>query len=402
MDWRTELQDASFRGVKFDFLTLSESGQKTQVIQQSPYSDNAQVDDMGNEPMRLTIRAIFSGSNYSFFYDAFKTAVLMRGDGEFIHPTEGIKRASVENYNFDYDPSQIYNGLYADVTFIVADIQIKPLFVPVVVPDVIDVKAVILDPATAAQEQLDQLKKNSPNDYFSVVTSIRNKVSAARRTLGLLKSNVNSLLSPPEWAFGLVDDVTSIATFDITDISALQKWRSLSDAITRIGTLFDDGDEETQLVPALGQLWRATTTAASTSAAQAIVQQNRTAMAAIDQTNTLTPNELATVRQQVRNDLQGAIAAERDLPADLASGVDPALQIAGYKQQADEIHLQIQQLIEVRPPLITITVTVSCTLHWLAHSLYGDFSRADELKRLNPTLALPFLQPGMELTAYAR
>ena len=78
-------------------------------------------------------------------------------------------------------------------------------------------------------------------------------------------------------------------------------------------------------------------------------------------------------------------------------------QIQVYKQLADQIHLQIQELIEVRPPITTTKVLVPCTLHWLAHALYGDMDRADEIRRLNPDLQNPaILRTGMELTVYAR
>lgn len=48
-------------------------------------------------------------------------------------------------------------------------------------------------------------------------------------------------------------------------------------------------------------------------------------------------------------------------------------------------------------------ITVPCTLHWLAHFLYEDMSRANEIRQLNPNLVNPAaLRPGMELIVYAR
>lgn len=42
-------------------------------------------------------------------------------------------------------------------------------------------------------------------------------------------------------------------------------------------------------------------------------------------------------------------------------------------------------------------------MHWLAHQLYQDFTRAEEIRRLNPDLQNPAsLLGGMEITIYAR
>ena len=141
-----------------------------------------------------------------------------------------------------------------------------------------------------------------------------------------------------------------------------------------------------------------------------------------NKTVSFTPVELAVIRQANRKLIQQAINSERALIAAATAAQNnnagitveddaPAselifiamTQIQVYKQLADQIHLQIQELIEVRPPITTTKVLVPCTLHWLAHALYGDMDRADEIRRLNPDLQNPaILRTGMELTVYAR
>lgn len=37
-----------------------------------------------------------------------------------------------------------------------------------------------------------------------------------------------------------------------------------------------------------------------------------------------------------------------------------------YKALADQVHLQIQALIDVRPNLTKATILVPCTMHWLS------------------------------------
>ena len=116
----------------------------------------------------------------------------------------------------------------------------------------------------------------------------------------------------------------------------------------------------------------------------------------------LTPIDLAVIRQTARQSIQAAINTERELVAtDLKATAVSQIQV--YKETADQLHLQIQALIEIRPPVTKTVITVPCTLHWLAHFLYEDMSRANEIRQLNPNLVNPAaLRPGMELVVYAR
>lgn len=147
------------------------------------------------------------------------------------------------------------------------------------------------------------------------------------------------------------------------------------------------------------------TVASVVGTAQAILDNVRTEMANNNNNASLSPPELAVIRQQVRQNIQNAIQNEREITPEqaAASNIDPAAQVALYKIIADQVHQSTQALIETRPPITTSVVALPCTLHWLAHQLYGDMTRSDELKRLNPALQNPAaIQSGTELIAYAR
>jgi prophage DNA circulation protein len=52
--------------------------------------------------------------------------------------------------------------------------------------------------------------------------------------------------------------------------------------------------------------------------------------------------------------------------------------------------------------MVATTVTSPCNLHLLAHRLYGDYTRAEELARLNPGIRNPnFLARGQIVRRYA-
>lgn len=59
-------------------------------------------------------------------------------------------------------------------------------------------------------------------------------------------------------------------------------------------------------------------------------------------------------------------------------------------------------VIESKPQLIRRTVAATGNLHLVAHLWYGDYTRADELQRLNPQVRDPNgLVAGDVLNAYA-
>lgn len=60
------------------------------------------------------------------------------------------------------------------------------------------------------------------------------------------------------------------------------------------------------------------------------------------------------------------------------------------------------KVLETRPPLVEHVVETECNAHLLAHKLYGDFTRAAEIVRLNPQIRNPnFIAKGQLLNVYA-
>ena len=60
-------------------------------------------------------------------------------------------------------------------------------------------------------------------------------------------------------------------------------------------------------------------------------------------------------------------------------------------------------MIAQKPPLITREVEVDSNFHLIAFRWYGDYTRADELARLNPAIKHPsFVTQGAVINAYAK
>ncbi|MBN6515562.1 DNA circularization protein [Acinetobacter pittii] len=391
MGWDTDLQDASFRGVQFECTSTKDSSSKTLAIKQSPYSNEAQVEDMGNDPRKISIQAIYTGPDYLTWVNALEIALYATGSGELVHPVFGIQQVYYVTHEVNHD-AEHPNFCTISIEFIKAKADKRELFIPVSTPEKIETTTIIDTPASALENALEKLKLSNRNQLFNTVNSIRNGIDQARNYLGVAKQVIEDVLSPADWIVGLVDDVTKLVTFD-TNISALSKWRDVVHRIERFENLFQNNNDS----PELQRVWRATQVASQIAITQQVIATTRTEMAEEKQ-NSFTPIDLALVRKKTRELLQQAIREERAI-----NTFESITQIQIYKDVAAQVHDQIQELIEVRPPITTTQVPVPCTLHWLAHHLYGDMSRADEIRRLNPDLINPAaLRVGMELTVYAR
>lgn len=395
MGWAEELQDASFRGVQFECTSTNEAVSKSLAVKQAPYSNDAEIEDMGNNPANISINAVYSGEDYKTWHDVLVSALLETGPGELIHPIHGIIQVNVVDYSVDHNAENV-DSCTISIKFIQAKDKKRQLFIPVAVPEEIYTEDIIDVPASALEQHLKKLEVLDQNQFFDAVNNIRNGINAFRNGLNLAKSVIENVLAPADFIVGLVDDVSKLVTFD-TNISALSKWRDLVHRVKRFEKLFQNDKSS----PQLQQLWRASQVASTIAITQKVIESVRLELAENKETS-LTPIDLAVIRQNNRQQIQAAINAEREQTSTELSAVAVS-QIQVYKEVADQLHLQIQELIEIRPPVTKTMITVPCTLHWLAHQLYEDMTRANEIRRLNPDLENPaVLRPGMELTVYAR
>ena len=134
MAWKDDLQDASFRGVPFECISTKDAVSKSQAIHQAPYSDEAYIEDMGKDPRKISIQAVFTGDDYKAESDNLILALDETGSGELIHPIYGICTASVLSHNVDHDVENV-DTCYISIEFILGKDQQKTFFVPVATVD---------------------------------------------------------------------------------------------------------------------------------------------------------------------------------------------------------------------------------------------------------------------------
>ncbi|MBI4804463.1 MAG: hypothetical protein HY795_04425 [Desulfovibrio sp.] len=135
------------------------------------------------------------------------------------------------------------------------------------------------------------------------------------------------------------------------------------------------------------------------ASAMAVANATSNVLAAEVQAPTLTPAEVEAAVGVSRQRLQDCIADQRTLfPTHQAYPI-----IEELRTSALAVQDMGAQVIRLHPPLVVQTAPSSCNLHLLAHWLYGDYTRATELSRLNPGVRNPnFVASGQELYGYAK
>ena len=112
----------------------------------------------------------------------------------------------------------------------------------------------------------------------------------------------------------------------------------------------------------------------------------------------MTPQEIEAVVGNVRQRTQDSLDWVRAV-ADTETAYAAS---ESLRAVADAVQTLGAKVLEARPPLVEYAVETECNAHLLAHKLYGDFTRATEIVRLNPQIRNPnFIAKGQILHVYA-
>ena len=113
----------------------------------------------------------------------------------------------------------------------------------------------------------------------------------------------------------------------------------------------------------------------------------------------MTPGEIESLAGNIRARLDDALHyAAATLPEGDVFTVCESL-----RTTARAIQQLAEAALNARPPLASRFAERDCNFHLLAHRLYGDFTRADELRRINPQVRNPnFIAKDQELLVYVR
>lgn len=404
MAWQDTLYDASFRGVVFvDYFGVDDSSDKSLATHQAPYANDATIHDMGNNPKNISITAIVDGADYEQALESLLVALDAQGAGELVHPVFGAQEAVCASYRVKHD-SEMVDGCTVEMQFVVSDARRNiQRFAPEAMPvgqDAAD-SIILSEPASQLEMYQNQLptigSDIAAQQARNIPETIRSKLREIRTVLGTNLVRVDELLSPPAWLGSIVGDVDGIIKMLPLDYDPMANWRRLFNRIKQLGAVFNDSD-----IAPLRRTGQVLPSALISRGVITILEEEL-------RSPQLTPAELTAINDEARLQIQDAIDAVRvddseqnnqSLPV-VNQDVTPI--IRDLKKAAAQLQLLTDKAINSRPPLMVHKVVAPCTWRLLAHTLYGDHTRADELARLNRGLVdASVILPGVQVAAYAR
>lgn len=450
------LLDASFRGVAFDCQSTADPTKRALAVHEYPFKDGGEVDDMGRRARTFPVTAVFFGDEYLAALKTFVEALDEGGEGELVHPVFGAHTVAVQEYEIKHDADNP-DSCSVSVVFVESGLH-TPFFST---PGTAKGKA--QNAADGAAASLDEAKEGvaaglaewmqsflGENPASNKIAAVSDVLLAGSRMLDGVTGGTDSVISYLDFprAFvgqleGVYAKATKMANLGDTAASKFTGWQRLSAFCKGISAGGASGVKTYSVSPRPATISPATlaevaedaaiasgveagaaatvetvnplTADVSTATAEgeaqalvgvshAVVSAREVAAAACDilqdeaASPSLNPAEVETLVGNARARIQDAITLARvSLPAHRLRAVTESLRNA-----AEEVQALGAAVINARPPLVTHTIAADCNAHLLAHKLYGEYSRAAEILRLNPGITAPnFLRRGQRIIIYA-
>lgn len=445
MSWLS-LLDASFRGVPFQVESVSDKGEKSLAIHEYPYRAGGEVEDLGRKPRIIPLKAVFWGVNYLSGLRALVKAFEKEGKGELIHPVFGSVDVVIRNWDI---PHEAERPNYATVSFEAVEASPDNPFFDDQSPRSLAERAsdallgglaqALNDSAASLQATLGEVAGQAASLQNSVLAALDGLLMVYDSARTVTRTALSYLDFPGAFVADLSACIQSAAS-GVGGLSGFASLSGLSGLLPRLdvstgrsagtypsgansygpawvsGPVSDNvGRAEAVLAIRQASTAPAATPAPEPKSAQTPVGQAAThamlaqtqvyAQAARDMlmaelsTPTLTPAEVESLTGNTRDRLQDCLHAVRaSQPQAVVHQISECLRDAAQAvQQLGEAALN------ARPPLVMRTVERPCNFHLLAHRLYGDYTRATELARINPQVRNPnFMAQGQEVLVYAR
>ncbi|WP_350447768.1 DNA circularization N-terminal domain-containing protein [Pseudomonas solani] len=398
MTWRDDYRPGSFRGVPFNLKRSSRSGGRRTVLNEYPLRDDASTEDIGRSARRFSLEMVLLGPDYMARRDRLISALEAAGPGTLVHPFYGELLVSVlDNYSCDESTEQ---GGRAAISVTFVETSTKPSPTDAQVPG-----ALVNDAADVAQADAVAEFEDSFNvaDYAGFVaegaidalSSATTSITEAGGLLagagrfstlaGRLTGNLQGLILAPG----------NLATSILGMVRGLSATSDPWAAFRAQASLFNLGKSAKSVRPSGYVTPSRAQQAANQEAVYTLIERVAVTEAArlatgrpldeagkpFDGLTFTSRDQAAEVRDQVLVELdRQQLAAAQDRVRPLAA---IATQVARDMNQrsASLAPLATYQPLTTQPALL------------IAHRLYGDARRAEEIVARN-SIAHPGFVPG--------
>lgn len=413
MSWLLTLQDASFKGCRFECISTDDVIARDVAQYERPYVNGVETEDLGRKAREFRIQAVFHGLFYESGMNALLAILDEPGPGELVHPIYGsVPQAQLASVHVGHQ-ADMPDCAIVDLVFI--EHEDSELFASSSgvfdeLLSVYDMSTAMIETVYAYASFVGALVSTGVGAAFGLVAQVSGIGGLAGGIMGSLRglfpgstSSATDYVRSPQ-AFGTDVRAAVEGLSDGRTYESLADWRSMTvdaDTVLQIpATLIasENLDDAAALKLADQDVARVETVLHVAVAAD-VVDTASQILADQRDNPTLTPVEIGEIVGAARHYTNQAIEKCRQ-----AWGVVQARPITEPLKSAAK-HTQDLGLavINMRPPLIKRQSPSAGNLHLLAHAWYGDYRRAEELLRLNPQIRNPNdISAGEMINAYAK
>ncbi|OOF45609.1 DNA circularization protein [Rodentibacter trehalosifermentans] len=451
--WTKPIQRASFRGVRFEVLSVDDDFYRSTIEHAYPFVNGADVEDLGLNPLTVRMQAIFYGDGYYTDFKRFLSVLEKQGAATLVHPIRGrLQNMICTGANFRHEADMI-DYVALDLTFIEST-PAKPIFifnhsllakidtllseledftddVMALYSEFLEIVAFGANVKSRLQgvygalfgcfEQIRHLFDFDKTRYAvsPVVTKENFKAKAAhsvRDLVMMIDSGLHQIATR--------QDLTTKAKFDevmrtirqIKTIPAdLVSGKNIKSAkeqavLKSLTTSFSKTDTESvHLVMQLA------VSSVLLRIATELVEDDELLPQDIDYITTKVRSQIVEnlhlLRTQTNKEYQGhrehqgenvAVSATLTTPNTgfYTAAHNTAEQLRNKAHKFTQLALAA---INRKPPLMVREVPITGTIQQIAHEFYSDYKRADELLRLNPQIRYPnLIERGEWLNSYVK
>lgn len=417
MAWADTLKPATFRGIEFAVERIAQAGARAVAVHQVPFRDGAALDDLGLQARRFAVRAIFFGPDYEGRLQAFLNALETPGAADLVHPIWGRVRVLASDWSEEHQ-AELVDGAEISVTFIEDSGAVT--FASITFASQADAVASAAAAArVTADEAVVRRVQAVPALAFPRITVLRDLAAQARTALtGLLNTTgLRALLSdldPLLYPRAYVADLRAIVdrAFQGLPLGGRNPaYAAVATSVPASSTLWGDWTRAARLLdPALAVLTpQAALVDVDMAADAALLQAHSrihmgTALAELAATVLSTQADAADLTRGQIEALAGRARAGLQLAIDGARTAMPAewegRTIAGLRETADALQEAARTLIATRPQLVQQPAPAGGPARLLAHLLYGDSARVEELALVNRLGRKVLIDAGDPLEVY--
>lgn len=393
MTWRDNLKtQATFRGVPFQTTDAEARVGRRTVLHEYPLRDRPYTEDMGRRARQYVVEAYVIGDDYLQRRDALMAAIEAAGPGELVHPRYGHVLVAVQDY-VSVKESQREGGMARfSITFVEHGSNEFP-------------KAVA-DSATQVNTSADELVKVSSisfDEAFEVAGSGVTFDQALKDFQADLDAHLKMVRQVTDIS-ALSSTVASVNAISSRLTTLLRTPLTLAQEITGLGTQLSTGVGRpllalSELARQFGSNPRPTTTALAGSTRARLIA-NELARADLQRRAALATQARLIAVALDGQDLTAAQArALRDRLLDQMDDelerTDPPVAVASALQRVrGAVVTDVQRRAELLREASTYTPQAVLPALVLAHRIYQDADRADELVARNAVRHPAFVPAG--------